>query len=299
MPISSRTGHYPYGDPATRRYDGAADGDRVRVRLAAGNLTEEVVRIGGTVRRPHLPQSTAVAGYLDHLQRAGFEGSPRYLGLDGDGYDVLTYLDGDVPGTPLPEWSADDGLLDSVARLLRRLHDASEGYAADRGFAAAPGTRWRRDLVKVDLPRTDPAPELVSHLDVTPRNTVVRNGRAVGFIDFDLAGPTTRLLNAYNAAVHWVPLCPPADLPPAWRNIDQPRRLRIFTGAYGLPATQRAELPDLGIARADISWLRMRASAEQLGGGWARMWENGAGDAILRRRSWLIESRSELLAALL
>lgn len=298
MPTSSRNDQHPHGDPATRRYHGVADGDEAEVHLAAGNLTEGVVRIGGTVRRPHLPQSTAVADYLDHLQRAGFEGSPRYLGRDRNGRDVLTYLDGDVPGTPLPEWSADDGLLDSVARLLRRLHDASEDYAADRGFAAAPGTRWRRDLVKIDLPRADPPPELVSHLDVTPRNTVVRDGRAAGFIDFDLAGPTTRLLNAYNAAVHWIPLCPPVDLPLAWRNIDQPRRLRIFAEAYGLSAEQRAALPDLGIARADISWLRMRASAEQLGGGWARMWENGAGDVIRRRQSWLIESRSELLAAL-
>ena len=298
MPTSNRDDHHPHGDPATRRYDGAADEDGTEVLLTAGNLTEGVVRIGGTVRRPHLPQSTAVADYLDHLQRAGFEGSPRYLGRDAEGRDVLTYLDGDVPGVPLPEWSADDGLLDSVARLLRRLHDASEGYAADRGFAAAPGTRWRRDLVTIDLPRADPPAELVSHLDVTPRNTVVRDGRAAGFIDFDLAGPTTRLLNAYNTAVHWVPLCPPADLPPAWRNTGQLRRLRIFAEAYGLSAEQRAALPDLGIARADISWLRMRASAEQLGGGWARMWENGAGDDIRRRQSWLVESRSELLAAL-
>jgi hypothetical protein len=298
MPTSSRNDQHPHGDPATRRYDGDADGDEAEVHLTAGNLTEGVVRIGGTVRRPHLPQSTAVADYLDHLQRAGFEGSPRYLGRDRSGRDVLTYLDGDVPGTPLPEWSADDGLLDSVARLLRRLHDASEGYAAGRGFAAAPGTRWRRDLVKIDLPRADPPPELVSHLDVTPRNTVVRDGRAAGLIDFDLAGPTTRPLNAYNTAVHWIPLCPPADLPLAWRNIDQPRRLRIFAEAYGLSAEQRAALPDLGIARADSSWLRMRASAEQLGGGWARMWENGAGDVIRRRQSWLIESRSELLAVL-
>ena len=297
MPKSSRTSQHR-DDPRTRRYDGAADGDGIEMPLTSGNLTEGVVRIGGTVRRPRLPQSTAVADYLDHLQHAGFQGSPRYLGRDGDGRDVLSYLDGDVPGIPLPEWSAADDLLASVARLLRRLHEASAGYAADRGFAAAPGTRWRRDLVKIDLPRTDPPAELVSHLDVTPRNTVVRDGRAAGFIDFDLAGPTTHLLNAYNTAVHWVPLCPPADLPAGWRNVSQPRRLRIFAEAYGLTAEQRAALPGLGIARADISWLRMRASAEQLGGGWARMWANGAGDAIRRRKSWLIESRPELLAAL-
>lgn len=297
MPIPSSVSQHPHDAAATRRYDGTADGDGTEVRLPSGNLTD-VVRIGGTVRRPHLPQSTAVADYLDHLQRAGFPGSPRYLGRDHDGRDVLTYLHGDVPGTPLPAWSSADDLLASVARLLRQLHEASHGYAADRGFAAAPGTRWRRDLVTIDLPRADPPAELVSHLDVTPRNTVVRDGQAVGFIDFDLAGPTTRLLNVYNTAVHWVPLCPPADLPPAWRNVSQPSRLAIVAEAYGLTAEQRAALVGLGIARADISWLRMRASAEQLGGGWARMWADGAGDAIMRRKSWLIESGPELLAAL-
>ncbi len=297
MPTSTRD-PLPPGDPRTRRYDGSADGDGTVTRLAAGNLTDGVVRIGGTVRRPHQPQSTAVADYLDHLQRAGFGGAPRYLGRDGDGRDVLTYLDGDVPGHPLPAWSADDRLLASVAQLLRRLHDASAGYGADRGFTAAPGTRWRRDLVTVSLPSADPEPELVSHLDVTPRNTVVRAGRAVAFIDFDLSGPTTRLLNAYNTAVHWVPLCPPDDLPPAWRDVGQLRRLRIFADAYGLTAEQRAALPDLGIARADLSWLRMRASAEQLGGGWARMWQNGAGEAIRRRQAWLTQFRPDLLAVL-
>ena len=286
--------------PAARRYreEGDAPDTPSAEVLVQGNLSEGVTRVGNTVRRPHQPQSTAVADYLDHLQRVGFEAAPRYLGRDDEGRDVLTHLEGEVPGDPPERWAAADALLAGVAQLLRRLHDASQGYAADRGFAAAPGTVWRRDLVKVDLPVADPEPELVSHLDITPRNTVVRDGRAVGFIDFDLAGPTTRLLNVYNAAVHWVPLCPPQDLWPAWRHVDQPTRLRIFADAYGLSAEQRAGLPDLGIARADLSWLRMRASAEQLGGGWARMWERGAGDAIRRRQAWLTESRSALLAAL-
>ena len=35
----------------------------------------------------------------------------------------------------------------------------------------------------------------------------------------------------------------------------------------------------------------MRANAEHRGGGWARMWAEGVGDRILRRRAWMIDER--------
>jgi hypothetical protein len=43
----------------------------------------------------------------------------------------------------------------------------------------------------------------------------------------------------------------------------------------------------------------MRAAAEQLGGGWARMWDEGVGDAIRRRERWLMDHGDRLTAALL
>lgn len=284
-------------DLARRRY--ARPGTEPEVELPRGDVTEGVVRVGGTVRRPHQPQSLAVAGYLDHLERAGFDGSPRYLGRDDLGRDVLTYLDGQVPGDPPERWAASDELLASVGRLLRRLHAASEGYLADRGFAAPDGTVWRRDLVPLTVPVPELTPEIVTHLDVTPQNTVVRDGRAVGLVDFDLAGPAPRLLDAYNTAMHWVPLRPDEDVYPTWAGIDQAARLRVFADGYGLTEAQRLALPDLGVERADVTWLRMKASAQTLGGGWARMWAEGVGDAIRRRQAWLAAEKPRLLAALL
>ena len=35
--------------------------------MPAGDVTDGVVRVGGTIRRPHQPQSLAVAAYLDWL----------------------------------------------------------------------------------------------------------------------------------------------------------------------------------------------------------------------------------------
>jgi hypothetical protein len=268
------------------------------IELPKGDVTEGVVRVGDTVRRPHQPTSGAVAEYLDHLERVGFDGSPRYLGRDRHGRDVLSYLDGAVPGDPPEAWASDDGLLASVAVLVRRLHEASAGFAAERGFAAPDGSIWQRDRLALDPPLPYPEPELVSHNDVTPQNVVTRDGAAVGLVDFDLAGPTTRLADAYNTAMHWVPLRPPEDVWPTWPGVDQMARLRLFADAYGLSTEDRAALPALGAERARFSFRRMRAAAEQHGGGWARMWAEGVGDATRRREAWLTARRDDMLAAL-
>ena len=286
-------------DPAARRYPGAPD-EGPEIELPRGDVTEGVVRVGGTVRRPHQPQSLAVAAYLDHLERVGFEGSPRYLGRDDAGRDVLTFVEGDVPGDPPEPWAADEGLLASVGALVRRLHEASDGFLAGSGFAAPAGSVWGRDLVPA-VPVADPGPEpeLITHCDVTPQNVVVRDGRAVALVDFDLAGPTTRLLDVSNTAVHWVPMRDPVDVWPTWRGLDQAARLRVLVDGYGLDAAGRREIVDLGIRRSGITWLRMKAAAEHLGGGWARMWAEGVGDQIHRREAWLTAHRDELTAALL
>jgi hypothetical protein len=41
------------------------------------------------------------------------------------------------------------------------------------------------------------------------------------------------------------------------------------------------------VIRTRRSWFTMKRLAEEQGGGWARMWENGVGDRIKRREAWL------------
>jgi hypothetical protein len=269
-------------------------GDEPEIELPRGDVTEGVVRVGATVRRPHQPQRDTVAAYLDHLAASGFEGSPRYLGRDSRGRDVLTYLPGDVAGDPPDAWAADDDLLASVAALVRRLNDASRGFPL-RPF---PGATWHNDLVPFDPPHPQPAGVFVSHMDVTPQNVVVRGGRATGLIDFDMAGPTTRWLTAHGVALHWAPLFAPVDIWSTWEGVNQLARLRTVADGIGLSEQERVEFAERAVHRAETSYAFMRAAAQHKGGGWQRMWDEGVGAMIMRRRDWLDTSREQITRSL-
>jgi phosphotransferase family enzyme len=257
--------------------------------LPAGDITEGLVRIGDTVRRPPTAASEYVAAYLRHLQAVGFAGAPRYLGRDRQGRDVLTYLAGDVPGDPVEEWAAGDDVLEGVGRLLRRLHDASRGFAAPPP-RRAPG----RPVARL----SSREPRIVSHRDVTPQNTVFRAGAPWGVIDFDLAGETTRSLDLANTAMHWVPLCDPTDRPPALAGNDVGVRLRRLLDAYGRDRVAPADLLAACDVRFPDSYAAMKWAAEHEGGGWARMWAAGVGEKLQRRVEWFAAVRDELAAAL-
>jgi hypothetical protein len=268
----------------------------VEIPLAGGDVTEGVVRVGDTVRRPRGRWSDSVAAYLRHLERIGFEGAPRYLGVDEQGRDVLEFMEGDVPGQPVVEpWAATPAALVGVARLVRRLHDASASFVP-RGDAC-----WFGDDLRVELPADlppEPPVDVVTHFDVTPQNVVFRDGEPVALIDFDLTRPGAKVRDVANTAMYWVPLVPPGDRHPAFARGDVPSRLAAFVDAYGLGEDERRRFCDVAIHGATRSWHRMKANALRRGGGWARMWDEGVGDLILRRRAWLVEERPVLEAAL-
>jgi hypothetical protein len=268
----------------------------VEIPLAGGDVTEGVVRVGATVRRPRGPWSDSVAAYLLHLEEVGFDGAPRYLGVDAQGRDVLDFVDGDVPGQPVVEsWAGTARALVGVARLLRRLHDVSAS------FVAPDAAVWFGDDIPVELPAdvpADPPAEVVSHFDVTPQNVVFREGDPVALIDFDLTRPGAKVRDVVNTATYWVQLAPSPDRHPAFAHGDVPSRFAAFVDAYGLDEDGRTRFCDIAIDAATRSWHKMQANAVERGGGWARMWDEGVGDLILRRRAWLIEERAMLEAAL-
>jgi hypothetical protein len=125
--------------------------------LIGDGVTQGIVRIGDTVRRPVRPFSLTVQAYLAHLRDAGFTGAPLPLGVDEQGREVLSYVPGDVPRNPLPPEAAGDEVLVALARLIRALHDASAGWLppADAVWGGTPA----------NVGRIADRTELVSHCD--------------------------------------------------------------------------------------------------------------------------------------
>ncbi|MEV4166967.1 phosphotransferase [Nonomuraea dietziae] len=251
------------------------------IPLQGGDVTDGVVRIADTVRRPICRSSPAVHALLRHLEAVGFDGAPRLVGMDAAGREIITF----VPGTAgLTVHSVTDEALGSLAVLLRRFHDATEGFPL-------AGHRWEGGS------NDDDVPEVIGHCDLTPENVIFQGAEPVALIDFDLARPTTRAFDVVTTLRHWAPIADPVDRHPLLRHVDVGARLRLFCEAYDLPPRTRRRLLPLARLRFGRSYEVMRARAAE-GGGWARLWEDGAGERIRRAAAWLDTHEDELHAHL-
>jgi hypothetical protein len=127
-------------------------------------VTSDVVRVGDTVRRRSNASSPLMRDVLRQLERAGFNAAPRWLGIDEQGRDVLSWIEGDTHtdrsqmhpyvGDPPTRVTFSTDQVAAALRLLRRYHDAF-------------------------------GEEIVCHGDFGPWNLVWREGLPVGVIDFD------------------------------------------------------------------------------------------------------------------
>jgi hypothetical protein len=61
------------------------------------------VRVGDTVRRRTGRWTPAVHALLRHLEAVGFNAAPKVLGVDGQGREVVTYIESESGVYPLPE----------------------------------------------------------------------------------------------------------------------------------------------------------------------------------------------------
>jgi hypothetical protein len=98
--------------------------------LAGGTLTA-VVRVGDTVRRPMNFWSPSVHKLLGHLEETGFTGAPRFLGIDDQGREKLSFISGDVTIDGPPSGMYTQASLSAAATLLRAFHDATVDVVRD------------------------------------------------------------------------------------------------------------------------------------------------------------------------
>ncbi|XAS77245.1 phosphotransferase [Dermatophilaceae bacterium Sec6.4] len=263
----------------------------VEARLTGGMLTDGVVRVGNTVRRPMGDHSDLVHTVLRHLEQVGFTGAPRFLGVDEQGREMLTFVEGEVAGQPWPQWVADDDRAASVARLLRALDDAMRPLGLPAGTSQPVSWPGVPD-------RPGPPPSFLGHRDVAPENVVFRAGRAVSLIDFDLVRASSTVDEVTNLLVWWGGWAPPADREDAIRDLDPASRGRLLVDAYGLDDQLRQWVVPVAISTAQRTWYSMENRARTQGGGWATMWSDGIGDRIHRREQWLRDNEHLLIRAI-
>jgi len=176
--------------------------------LAGGASGIRVVRVGDTVRRPLHRNSAFVHALLLHLEAVGFEGAPRFLGIDEEGREILSYVEGHVyPGVDEiddPVSILSDEHLVSASQLIRRFHDATSGSTL-AGEA-----------------------EVVCHPDLGQHNIVFQGSKAVAIIDWDEdVAPGPRVLDFAHAV--WSL----AEIGRQGGAIDeQARRTRLLCDAY-------------------------------------------------------------------
>lgn len=259
-------------------------GKRDEVPLVGGYTNAGlVVRVGDTVRRPQRPTSPATHAILEHLERVGFDGAPRFLGVDARNREILSYLKGQAVLPPYPAWSMTEEALVSVARLMRRYHDAMASFDPS-------AHRWSDQVPEPFRAR------LVTHNDPNLDNVIFSAGHAVGLIDFDLASPGSRVWDVACAARLWTPLRDEPDVPAALRGHTLVR-LRLFVDAYGLSQRDRERFAD-AVPKAH-EWC-YRIVRRAVAGGhetFERVWREGAQACADRTQEWLTTRIDEIRAA--
>ena len=173
----------------------------MEISLKGGRTTPGVVRIDDTVCRPLGPHSEFVHQVLIYLESVKFKGVPRFLGMDTNRREILSFLEGDT----VPDLGHfTDKQLNSAAKLIRSFHNATTHF---------PGLNK----------------EVLCHHDLSPCNFVFRKGTPVGIFDFDTVKEGDRIEDVSYACWLWLNLGDEFYSPQ-----EQGRRISLFLSAYGL-----------------------------------------------------------------
>jgi Ser/Thr protein kinase RdoA (MazF antagonist) len=220
--------------------------------LSGGNVADQVLRVGTTVRKPATAATSSVEAFLEHLHRAGFTGAPRTLGRDELGRHTLEYIPGSTVDMSHP---LSTGELHRVGRLIRDLHEAA------RSFVAPTSAQWNV-AIKPD------AESMICHHDLAPWN-LVRDGDRWVFIDWDGSGPGSPLWDLAYAAQSFPPLIE------GGKPTEDALRLRALIDGYGLGEAERRRLPQI-IADRTRAMYRLLVDGARTGTQpWARIHAQG------------------------
>lgn len=206
------------------------------VLLSGGKITQGVVKVGNTVRRPRTAASSTVRLLLTHLEMKGFSAAPRYLGVDGQGRDMFSYIPGSVG-----KWQFySDDTIRQAGQLLRAFHDATTGSELLLGRP------------------------VMCHHDPGPNNFVFQGCRPIAFIDFDMIAPGERLEDLGYMAWSWCISAKENRQPVE----TQAAQVGILVSAYGIEGVERRALFDSILERQVRNiqfWLERKEKSDSQG----------------------------------
>lgn len=220
--------------------------------LAGGNVAAFVRRVGQAVLKPATPASPAIHAFLQHLRSSDINEVPASLGVGDDGCHAYEFIAGTV-AEQMPRMSEPE--LHRLGAVIRRLHDAAAS------FSPAADAVWN---VAISPDRE----EIICHHDLAPWN-LVRDGERWVFIDWDGAGPGSRLWDLAYAVRAFLPLEAGGD-PQA-----DARRLRAIINGYGLEEGESRSLVALLAPRAQAMVDLLRDGARTGKQPWARLHDEG------------------------
>ena len=224
------------------------------VATQTAGLTSRVLRIGRTVRRPVHKNTAVVQALLEHVEKTGFGGAPRALGVDQQRREVVSYINGTAGHYPLKPYVLSESTLIRVGLLLRRFHDATVGFSLPKHLVWQSPARGTR--------------EVVCHGDAGPYNIIFQNGAPVALIDFERAMPGPRVWDVAFVVYRFAPLCDLREqgLTPGYLK-QIARRIRILLHACGF--SQKDDLFD---------WIQLRLKSE------IDLFESGETDNLIGRQ---------------
>lgn len=247
-----------------------------------GNLAG-ALRVGDTVRRRIGEWTPAVHALLEFLEEVGFDGAPRLLGRDDEGWEILSFVPGQAPTdgglAALPE-----SALLSTSRLLRRLHEVTASFARRSGVA------W------VHPARTDGPRLVVCHNDIAPRNTIYRDEVAVAFVDWDFARPEVPAWDVAHLVWQFCPLDDDAGCRGRGfaESPDRTARMAALVDAYGLAREDRRGLFDLIVRRVRATREGILERAHRGEPAFSHLVRIGVIEGLDRQLGWIRAHEEEL-----
>ncbi|QKS69842.1 phosphotransferase [Paenalkalicoccus suaedae] len=201
--------------------------DHREEELSGGNVSN-VYRVGDTVRRDLKENSSRIHSVLTHLEKKGFPYAPKFLGIDDQNREILSFIDGEAGNYPLKSYMWSDDNLAEIAKMLRRYHDAMSDFPIEEGWEP--------------IDHTPPPFEVLCHNDFAVYNLIFHNKKPAGIIDFDVVAPGPRLWDIAYALYTCVPLSRHWHTENGETILYEPskdagrirRKVQVFFDSYGM-----------------------------------------------------------------